>query len=93
MRWARAYNEASIEPHISLLNISSLVDHLADEGEDAEEGNGLDYSGVAEEKDLEFGKGLLVMRFWTAILVGLMVEDFGIADRLIGRAAEERCVF
>jgi hypothetical protein len=93
MRWARAYNEASIEPHISLLNISSLVDHLANEGEDAEEGDGLDDSGVAEEKDLEFWKGLLVRRFWTAILVGLMVEDFGIVDRLIGRAAEERCVF
>jgi hypothetical protein len=93
MRWARAYNEASIEPYISLLNISSLVDHLTDEGEDAEEGDGLDYSGVAEEKYLEFGQRLLVMRFWTAVLVALMVEDLGIVDRLIGRAAEERCVF
>ena len=49
------YNEASVEPNISLLQIARLVDHLADEGEDAEECNWLDQTSVAEDEDLKLG--------------------------------------
>lgn len=93
IRWVRAYNETSIEPDICLLDISRLVNHLADEGKDAEEGNGLDHSGVAEQEDLEFGNRLLVMSFGAGCAI-FVVEDFAAVDGssgLINAATEERC--
>jgi hypothetical protein len=88
-----AYNEPSIEPNISLVNISRSVDHLADEREDTKEGDGFNHAGVAKEKDLEFGERFPVLHFHNAIFVGFMVEYFGIVDGLIDRAAEERGIF
>jgi len=57
--WERSYYyETTVESDIFFVDISSLIYHLIDEWEDAEERNRVNESCEAEEEDLEFWKRL-----------------------------------
>jgi len=51
------FDEAGVEADVALVEVAGVADHLVDEGEDGEEGDGLDEAGVAEEDDLIPGEG------------------------------------
>jgi hypothetical protein len=75
-----SYNESSIEPYVSFRHVSRLVNHLADEREDAKKCNRFDHTSVAEEEDLQFWERLLVMAIRDTIFMVFMVEYFGVVD-------------
>lgn len=48
-----SYNEAAVKSHVRFLHIASLLDHLVDEWEDAEECYRLNHTGEAKEEYLQ----------------------------------------